>query len=188
MGIISRIKTMFAQEKQADTEFSEIPILKTETSEKIIETRIKPIRIPTILDLGERLSAISNNLSSLREEMITKSFFNQYEDVSHEILNRLSDLSKSLNEIQNLLINTNNLTKNLSDSLSKYQPLKSNEKMSPSEMILNVLRNNKRVRYKDIVSMVPFSDPTISKHIKILLSGSKITKSNIGKAVYYELV
>lgn len=188
MGIISRIKTMFTSEKYIDTEFNEISVLKTETPEKIVETRIKPVKIPTILDLGEKLSSISNNLSSLRQEIITKSWFSQYEEASHEILNHLDNLTKTLSDIENLLINTNNLTKNLSDSLSVHQSLTFNKKPTPSEMILSVIKNNKRVRYKDIVSMVPFSDPTISKHIKTLLNDNKILKSNVGKAVYYEPV
>ena len=191
MGLISRIKSMFTTEndKYIDTSFKDIPIFKTETPEKIVETRIKPIKIPTILDLGEKLSGIFNNLSLLKEEIVTKSWFlDQYEDASHEIINRLNEVNKALHNVQSLLINTNNLTKNLSDVISKSQPVTYHKKLSPSEMILNVLKNNKRVRYKDIVSVVPFSDPTISHYIKLLLKNNKIKRSKFGKAVYYEPV
>lgn len=191
MGLISRIKSVFTTEKEnhTNTDFKDIPIFIAETPEKIVETRIKPIKIPTILDLGEKLSGIFNNLSLLKEEIVTKSWFlDQYEDASHEIINRLNEVNKSLHNVQSLLINTNNLTKNLSDAVSKSQTVTYHKKLSPSEMILNVLKNNKRVRYKDIVSVVPFSDPTISHHIKLLLKNNKIKRSKFGKAVYYEPV
>ena len=191
MGLISWIKSMFATEndKYIDTSFKDIPIFKTETPEKIVETRIKPVKIPTILDLGEKLSSIFNNLSLLKEEIVTKSWFSsQYEDSSYEILNSLDDVNKRLHDIQNLLINTNNLSKNLSDVLTKFQSPLYHKKLSPSEMIIYVLKNNKRLRYKDIVHILPFSDPTISNHIKILLKNNKINRSRVGKAVYYELV
>jgi len=181
---------MFTTEKDKyiDTSFNDIPIFKTETPEKIVETRIKPVKIPTILDLGEKLSSIFNNLSLLKEEIVTKSWFSsQYEDSSYEILNSLDDVNKRLHDIQNLLINTNNLSKNLSDVISKINLPSHHEKLSPSEMILYVLKNNKRLRYKDIVHILPFSDPTISNHIKILLKNNKINRSKLGKAVYYEL-
>ena len=190
MGLISWIKSMFTTEKDKyiDTSFNDIPIFKTETPEKIVETRIKPVKIPTILDLGEKLSSIFNNLSLLKEEIVTKSWFSsQYEDSSYEILNSLDDVNKRLHDIQNLLINTNNLSKNLSDVISKINLPSHHEKLSPSEMILYVLKNNKRLRYKDIVHILPFSDPTISNHIKILLKNNKINRSKLGKAVYYEL-
>ena len=190
MGIISRLKTMFTTRKEnyIDTSFEDIPIFKSETPEKIVETRIKPVKIPTILDLGEKLSSIFNNLSLLKEEIVTKSWFSsQYEDTSYEILNCLDNVNKRLHDIQNLLKNNNNLSKNLSDVLTKFQSPLYHKKLSPSEMIIYVLKNNKKLRYKDIVGMVPFSDPTISKHIKILLKNNKISRSKLGKAVYYEL-
>jgi len=82
-------------------------------------------------------------------------------------------------------MNTKNLTKNLSDI--PFRPFTPNKRLTASDMILFLLKENTRVRYKDIVSMVPYSDPTISSHIKILLKNNKIKKSKIGKAVYYEL-
>ena len=188
MGVVSWLKSKFTIEKEnhISASFQEIPIFKTETPEKIIETRIRPVKIPTILDLGEKLTFLSSNISSLKDDIITKSWFlSQYEDASAEILNRLDGINDKLNDIKNFLMNTKNLTKNLSDM--PFRSFTSNKRLTASDMILFVLKENTRVRYKDIVSMVPYSDPTISSHIKILLKNKRIKKSKIGKAVYYEL-
>jgi len=183
MGIFSRFKSLFKSKdiSHTDNSLPEFSIFKTETPEKIIETRIKPIKIPTILDLGEKLSHLSSHISSLKEDVVTKSWFlNQYEDASNEILNSLNDINKIVYEIKDILTDTKNLSKNLSDV--------SNKRLNASDMILNVLKKNEKLRFRDIVSLLPFSDPTISKHIKILLNNNKIKRTKIGKAAFYELV
>jgi len=183
MGIFSRFKYLFKSKDSnpPDNSLPEFSVFKTETPEKIIETRIKPIKIPTILDLGEKLSYLSLHLSSLKEDVVTKSWFlSQYEDASNEILNSLNDINKVVYEIKDILTDTKNLSKNLSNI--------SNKKLNASDMILNILKENEKLRFRDIVSLLPFSDPTISKHIKILLNNNKIKRTKSGKAVFYELV
>jgi len=187
MSVSSWFKSIFAvkKEKPNGATVEPIPILRTETPEKIIETKIQPVRVPTIMDVGERLALISRDLTNLQNEMVSKSWFKyEYEDTGTEIINKLSTIESKLN----ILINT---LSNFSDQINKIDLTKISYpkiKLTSSDSILKIIKEKKKIRYKDIHDNINVSDPTLSKYLKILLKTKKIKKTKKGKAVYYEVV
>jgi len=184
MSIGSWFKSIFASKKEQPNGIliESIPILRKETPDKIIETEIRPIRIPTIMDIGERLAHISRDLSHLKNEMISKSWFKlEYEDTGSESIEKLSSIESKLN----ILINT------LSDFTKQFSKTDLIEigypkiKLSISDRILNIIKKKKKIRYKDIAASLDVTDPTLCKYLKILLESKKIKKVKEGKAVYY---
>lgn len=170
-----------------------ISVLKTETPEKIIETKIKPVKIPTIVDIGERLGLILRDISDLKFDMVTKSWFkSEYENIGDEVIKRLEDIRSNLNSFHDSLNQLNRITKELSNNLSNRTKMLSKPLSFPerglgiSDKILRIIQENKKIRYKDISIEVNVSEPTLCKHLKNLLRMDKITKTKEGKAVYYE--
>lgn len=182
MSIGSWLKSIFdtKEDKPTVTTIEPISILKTETPDKIIETKIRPVRVPTIMDIGERLALISHDLTHLRDEMISRSWFkSQYTGSSGEVIERLSMIESKLN----ILINTlNDFTKdiNKTDLIKIGYPT-----ISVSDRILKIIKEGKKIRYKDIRASMNVTDPTLCKYLKILLESKKIKKIKEGKAVYY---
>ena len=189
MGVGSWLKSMFKTEKRQinDTSIEPIPILRMETPEKIVETKIKPVKIPTIMDIGERLGLISHDLTDLKREMVSKSWFKtEYEDSSPEIIDKLEKIESKLSVIQESLVKPTVLTK----AITKPSIVKLSypETLNIQDKILDMIQKEKKIRYKDIATELPVSDPTLCKYLKKLLTMNRITKRRVGKAVYYEPV
>jgi len=187
MGVGSWLKSMFKTEKEQinDTSIEPIPILRVETPEKIVETKIKPVKIPTIMDIGQRLGLIFHDITDLKREMVSKSWFKtEYEDSSPEIIDKLEKIESKLSVIQESLVKSTALSKEITKpsivKLSYPKPLNVQDK------ILNVIQKKKKIRYKDIATEIPVSDPTLCKYLKKLLTMNMITKRRVGKAVFYE--
>ncbi len=189
MGLISWLKSRRAEKEKTINTIESFPISRTETPDKIIETRIRPVKIPTIVDIGERLGMVSNNLMELKDEIVTKSWFrSEYQDTGSEVISRLVNIENELKNINNYLIQMNNGLSNFTDSFTKVKLSKPSDKtFGTSDLILVLLKDKKRMRYKDFISEVNVSDPTLSKHLKNLVDTDKIKRTKAGKAVYYEL-
>jgi len=184
MRLISWFKSLYEKDKSINTNFESISVFKTESPGKIIETKIRPVKIPTIVDIVDRLSSIFYELNSLKNDMVSKSWFQvQYEDSTVDVLNRLDSIERALNNIN---LKLSNFTKSISD-FKKPESELLEPPLSVSERIYNIIRIKKHVRFKDIVNLLPFSDPTISKYLKILTNSKKIKRVKTGKAVFYSL-
>jgi len=190
MGFTTWLKSLRTK-KETINNIEYLPIFRSESPEKIVETRIKPIKIPTIVDIGDRLGTISRNISELRGEIISKSWFKtEYEDVGNQVICRLINIEDSLNTLHSVL---DQITKDLSNftkkvtkpELSKYLSYTLTDK---SVQILTFLKESERCRFKDLSLKLNMSDPTLSKHLKTLCKDNKIKREKLGKAVYYELI
>jgi DNA-binding transcriptional ArsR family regulator len=179
MGIGSWIKSKFKKELPQALEVSKI-----ETPEKIIETKIKPVRFPTILDIGERLAIISRDLSDLKQEMVSKSWFkSEYEDAGSLVLERLKIMETKLDSLNILLKELSNRLSNLTE---REKAITYERIFDLKEKIIEIIVNSKKVRYKDIINKLNISPPTLSKYLKYLTQTNKIKRTKIGKAVFYE--
>lgn len=173
-----------------------IPVYRVETPDKIVETKIQPVKIPSIFDVSERLANLSHDISALKNEMVSKSWFNnEFQDVSPSITDKLNEIS---NLIRSLQTSINDFTNSLSMRLSNFSKDTSparltdiarfNTSLNTPDMIHETIRTHGKTRYKDIIKSIPVSDPTLSKYLKILVSEGKIRRIKVGKAVFYELV
>jgi len=189
------IKTLFNKLLGKDTnQIPPIPVYRVETPDKIVETKIQPVRIPTIFDVGERLANLSHDISVLKNEMVSRSWFkNEFQDISPSITDKLNEIG---NDISSLKDTFNNFTNLLPSKLSNFTKDTSsiqfadinrfNTLLNTSEIIHEIIKTHKRPRYKDIIKSAPISDPTLSKYLKILVSENKIRRIKVGKAVFYE--
>lgn len=179
MSISTWFKSVFGSKKKQPIvkNMEPIPILRTETPEKIIETKIKPVKIPTIMDIGERLALIYRDLTHLKNEMVSKSWFkSEYKDTGSVIIERLSSIESKLNILINTLSNFTKQTTKID-----YPQIK----LSISDRLLEIIAEKKKIRYKDIAASMNVTDPTLCKYLKVLLKSKKIKKIREGKAVYY---
>jgi DNA-binding transcriptional ArsR family regulator len=183
MGLSSWLRNKFKREVPPST----LQISKIETPEKIIETKITPVRVPTVVDIGGRLALISRDLFELKQEMVSKSWFKtEYDDASSAILERLEKIDLKIESLNSLLKELSNVTKGIKPELSKepfYQ-----ETFNTKDEILKTIINSKKIRFKDLSNRLNISDPTLSKYLKILLGLNKIKRTRTGKAVFYEVV
>ena len=184
------VKKKEVTEKSETSVTSDLSFSRLETPEKIIETRVKPVRIPTTVEIGERLGFILRDLSNLKEEMISKSWLkNEYEDTSPLIIDKLSKVESRLEELNGLLNNLSNVLSNLKvygkPELSKTITTK---QLDINEKMLDIIKKSQKIRYRDIAKELNVTDPTIAKHLKFLLNSNKIRKTKVGKAVFYELI
>jgi hypothetical protein len=193
MNVGSWLRTLFKSEKKERLQMKPISIFKIETPEKIVETKIQPVKIPTIVDIGERLGRICRDLSILKKEMVSKSWFkSEYEDTGELVVKKLDKVNIKLdtliesfsrfnNEFKTLLKKLSNFTKSTEPELGKIIT-------STPDQIYNIIKRERKIRYKDIARMVPVTDPTLSKYLKKLVTNNKIKRTKIGKAVYYEIL
>ena len=190
------IKTWLNKVLKKDTQqIAPIPVYRLETPDKILETKIQPIKLPTTFDISERLVNLSRDISHLKDEMVSKSWFKtEFEDASPSVVDKLDGIS---NELKSLQSNFTKFTKLLSSELSNFSkttilPVTDvnhfGMSLNTSEIIYKIIKRNKKIRYKGIIKQVPVSDPTLSKYLKILISKKKIRRTKIGKAVFYEAV
>lgn len=191
------IKTLLSKLLKKDSDqISPIPVYRLETPDKIIETKIQPVKIPTTFDISERLANLSHDISGLKNEMVSRSWFKtEFEDVSPSVVDKLDEISNELKSLQN---NFTNFTKLLSSRLSNFSKDIAipnfadinhfSAHLNTAEVIYKVIKSRKKTRYKDIIKHVPVSDPTLSKYLKILVHDKKIRRVKVGKAVFYEAV
>jgi hypothetical protein len=192
MGVGSWLKNIIVGKKEIfeKSETSDISLSRLETPEKILETRLRPIKIPTEVEIGERLGFILRDLSDLKQEMITKSWLKtEYEDASPQIIDKLGKIESKFEELNVLLNNLSNILSNfkgyVKPELSKPTPIKH---LDINEKIIEIIQKSQKIRYRDIANELNVTDPTITKHLKFLLVSNKIRKTKIGKTVFYELV
>jgi DNA-binding transcriptional ArsR family regulator len=192
MGLGSWLSNLLVKKKEISekSEVLEIPLNRLETPEKILETRLRPVKLPSTIEIGERLGFILRDLSNLKEEMISKSWFKtEYEDTSPLIIDKLSKVESRLEEFNGLLNNLSNILSNLKvygkPELSKITPT---EHLDINEKILDIIKKSQKIRYRDIAKELNVTDPTITKHLKSLLNSNKIRKTKIGKATFYEVI
>lgn len=168
-----------------------IPIFKIETPEKIVETKIQPVKVPTIVDIGERLGRIWSDISFLKQEMVTKTWFKEeYEDTGDVVLEKLEIISTKLDTLLKSFSSLEGKLKKLLNFLSNFTKPSFSPKrvVNIREEIYDVIKNNEKIRYKEIANAVLVSDPTLSKYLKELVLSGRIKKTRVGKAVYYEVV
>jgi len=192
MGLGSFLKSMFIEEKtNGKYDFTEpISVLKTETPTKIFETRIKPVKVPNIVDVGERLGLINRDVSEIKNEMVSKTWFkSEYEDKDEEMTDKLENISSKISILEEKIAELNDLTKLLSNNLSNNLAILPREKSliesKISDKILNLIKKEKKIRYKDIINNLDVSDPTLCKYLSSLLDSNKIKRIKDGKAVFY---
>lgn len=192
MGLGSFLKSMFIEEKtNGKYDFTEpISVLKTETPTKIFETRIKPVKVPNIIDVGERLGLINRDVSEIKNEMVSKTWFkSEYEDKDEEMTDKLENISSKISILEEKIAELNDLTKLLSNNLSNNLAIQPREKSliesKISDKILNLIEKEKKIRYKDIINNLGVSDPTLCKYLSSLLDSNKIKRIKDGKAVFY---
>jgi len=191
MKIVSWVKSIFQSKRLNTISMEPIPILRTETPTKVIETRIKPIKIPTIVDVGGKLGIISKEIMELKNDIVTKSWFKtEYEDTGSEVIDRLIQIEDSLTLLKNNILQFNNNLSKFTKTIDKIElresPLKIGVLGIPGQ-ILDLLKERTQARYKDLSGQLNISDPTLSKYLKMLCKTNKIKRKKIGKAVYYEL-
>ncbi len=191
MKIASWIKSIFQSKKSKITSIEPVSILKTETPTKIIETRIKPIKIPTIVDVGEKLGFIFKEIMELKNDIVTRSWFkSEYENTGSEVIDRLIRIEDALILLKNNILQFNNDLSKFTKIIEKIELRQPPDRVGvfgiPNQ-ILDLLKQMGQARYKDLSDQLNISDPTLSKYLKILCKSNKIKRKKIGKAVYYEL-
>jgi hypothetical protein len=173
-----------------------IPIYRVETPDKIIETKIQPVKMPTVFDISERLANLSHDISALKNEMVTTSWFkNEFQDTTPVMISKLNEITDDLRSLNTAFTNfANTLSLKLSN-FTKSTDIPQiadanyfNTSLNTPEIIHEIVKNHKKIRYKDIIKLMPVSDPTLSKYLKTLVSENKIRRIKVGKAVFYETV
>jgi hypothetical protein len=190
-------KTWFTKILKKDTQqIAPIPIYRLETPDKIVETKIQPVKVPTIFDVSERLVNLSQDISFLKNDIVTRSWFKtEFEDVSPSMVDKLDEISNELKSLQNNFINFTKLISSRLSNFTKDITIPNftdinhfSAHLNTAEVIYKVIKSHKKTRYKDIIKHVPVSDPTLSKYLKILVHDKKIRRVKVGKAVFYEAV
>ena len=190
------VKTWLSKLLKKDThQIDQIPIYRLETPDKIVETKIQPVKIPTIFDISERLAHLSRDISDFKNDMVSISWFkNEFEDISPSIAKKLDDINDNLLSLKQSFINFTNAPSLKLSNFTKDTSLQSvdvnqfNIHLNTPEIIHEIIKTHEKIRYKDIIKQVPVSDPTLSKYLKILVSDKKIRRIKVGKAVFYEPV
>lgn len=174
-------------------QIAQIPIYRLETPDKIVETRIQPVKVPSIFDVSERLVNLSRDISNLKNEMVSRSWFkNEFEDVSPSLIKKLDEINNNMLSLKQSFTNFINLSSPRLSNFTKDTTLQFtdvnhfNMHLNTPEIIHKIIKTHTKIRYKDIIKQVPVSDPTLSKYLKILVSDKKIRRIKIGKAVFYE--
>lgn len=185
------IKTWFNAILKKDTrQIAPIPIYRLETPDKIVETKIQPIKIPTVFDVAERLVNLSQEISVLKNEMVTIPWFkNEFEDMTPSIVDKLNEINHRLSSLQESFTNfTSKLSNFTKDSITtQFTDIDHfSMPLNTSKIIHKIIKTHKKIRYRDIIKQLPVSDPTLSKYLKILVSDKKIRRIKVGKAVFYE--
>ncbi|MHA1790631.1 MAG: hypothetical protein ACTSXT_15560, partial [Candidatus Helarchaeota archaeon] len=98
MGIFSWLREKKKKESQNFDDIS-IPVYRKETENKILETKIRPVKIPTIVDLGQKLGLILKELQEIKENMVSKDWLrSEYNDTS-EITTKLDTILQNINNL-----------------------------------------------------------------------------------------
>lgn len=139
-----------------------MPIYRRETEDKIMETRIRPVKIPTIVDLGEKLGLILKEIQEIKTAMVSKDWLrSEYNDTS-EITNKLDTILQNFNNLNFLSQNLRGLS---------YPVEKTN-------IILDLLSQEGKLNYSQIKNKTGLSDPTLTKQLKQLTTQKNIKEKD----------
>jgi len=182
--------------KRETGQINQIPIYRLETPDKIVETKIQPVKIPTIFDVSERLANLSRDISILKNEMVSRSWFKtEFEDISPSLDEKLDEINNNLRSLQEGISNFTNLLSSRLSNFTKDIAMPNftdishfSAHLNTADVIHKVIKSHKKTRYRDIIKRVPVSDPTLSKYLKILVHNKKIRRIKVGKAVFYEAI
>lgn len=183
MGFASTLKSIFRTKKKESVPSEEYSQFIEFPTQKIIETRIKPIKIPTLLDLGGKLEIILNSVQDIKHEMVSKAWLRAEYDEGRKIVEKLDNIDQKLNSLLNVM---NKFVVNLSVTEKE----KSEEKthgLHPTEKILSIISQKERINFSDLRNLVDISNPTLSKYLKQLLEKNKIEKEKEGRFIYYSV-
>lgn len=140
-----------------------IPIYRTESKDKILETRIRPVKIPTIVDIGEKLGLILKELQEIKFEMVSKSWLNsEYNDTN--------DISKKIDIILQEIQSINYYDKNI---------------IKKADDIIELLASGNKMTYSEIKEKIGITDPTLSRQLKTLVDNNTIKRERKGRSVFY---
>ena len=177
MGIFSWLKHNKKKESRNFDDIS-IPIYRKETENKILETKIRPVKIPTIVDLGQKLGIILKELQEIKENMVSKDWLrSEYNDTS-EITTKLDSILQNIN-------NLNFLRQDLRGLRSSVDSV--NLKKEERNIILDLLSQEGKLNYSQLKNKTGLSDPTLTKQLKELTSQGKISRERQGKSVFYSI-
>jgi len=173
MGILSWLRqkkeTEPKQKSQKLEDFS-IPIFRTEDDKRILETRIKPVKIPTIVDIGEKLGLILKQLEEIKTEMVSKSWLNtQYDDTS--VMSQKIDMILKKIQPVNFEITDEILHKEKNDA----------------DEIIRLLSQQDKLTYSKIKEKTGLSDPVLSHRLKKLVNKNKLNRQRKGRSVFYSV-
>jgi len=170
--------------KRETGQIDQIPIYRLETPDKIVETKIQPVKIPTIFDVSERLANLSRSW-----------FKTEFEDISPSLDEKLDEINNNLRSLQEGISNFTNLLSSRLSNFTKDIAMPNftdishfSAHLNTADVIHKVIKSHKKTRYRDIIKRVPVSDPTLSKYLKILVHNKKIRRIKVGKAVFYEAI
>ena len=170
MGFLSWLKQKREKEPPNLQDIS-MPIYRRETEDKIMETRIRPVKIPTIVDLGEKLGLILKEIQEIKTAMVSKDWLrSEYNDTS-EITNKLDTILQNFNNLNFLSQDLRGLS---------YPVEKTN-------IILDLLSQEGKLNYSQIKNKTGLSDPTLTKQLKQLTIQKKISRERQGKSVFYSI-
>lgn len=182
MNILEKLKNTL---KKKDTTVYEKP----QDTQKTIETNIRPVKIPTLLDLGGKLQMIFNDVEHIKQEMVSKAWFRAEYDEGEEIIKKLEVIEQKLNDLQKITPQLNDLSNKLSYLPKEHRitinRIKETEISNQAKKLLDTVTQKKKVNYTELKNFVGMSDPTISKYLKQLLKQNKIEKEKVGRFAYY---
>jgi len=187
MGILSRLKLLLGHEKERVKEkksSGEITVYRKETPEKILEAKIKPIKIPTIVDIGEKLGMISSALVNIKHEMVTKAWLRAEYDEGKEIIKKLEIIDKKLDDLRDLIT----IPYYPEQKVNERATLEKTVETSLTDKILDVISEKGKITYGELRKSIDISDPTLSKYLKRLLKEGKIRKEKQGRFIYYSVL
>ena len=170
MGFLSWLKQKKEKEPQNFQDIS-IPVYRRETEDKILETRIRPVKIPTIVDLGEKLGLILRELQEIKTNMASKDW----------LRSEYNDTSEINNKLDTILQNFNNLNFLTQDLRGLSYPVEE------TNVILDLLSQEGKLNYSQLKNKTGLSDPTLTKQLKQLTTQRKISRERQGKSVFYSI-
>lgn len=177
MGIFDWFKDEKPKEKEINSsqklETVSIPIYKAENKDKIMETHIRPVKIPTIVDIGEKLGRILKELEEIKIEMVSKSWLNSQYNDTNDISQKIDTILKKLESPKKI---EKDVVKELSVDITKKR-----------DNIIQLLSKKNKLTYSQIKNEIGVSDPTLSRRLKSLVKRNLIKREKKGRSVFYSI-